>query len=192
MMELQGFTLFETAIGTCAIAWGPRGILGVQLPEDGAVATRGRLNRRFPDARETPPPADVGSAIEQMTALLRGEAEDLSDIRLDLEGIPAFNARVYEIARRIPPGETRTYGEIAREAGAPEKAREVGQALGANPFPIIVPCHRVLGADGKAGGFSARGGIDTKLRMLSIERARIGGAPSLFADLPLAARPRKS
>jgi methylated-DNA-[protein]-cysteine S-methyltransferase len=191
-MATTDYTLFETAIGACAIAWGPRGILGVQLPEDSEAATRTRLRRRFPQPHESPPPADVGSVIDQIVMLLRGEAMDLSEVRLDMDGIAPFNARVYEIARKIPPGETRTYGEIARELGVPDKAREVGQALGKNPFPIIVPCHRVLGADGKAGGFSAPGGVDTKLRMLSIERAKIGAAPSLFEDLPLATRPRKS
>jgi methylated-DNA-[protein]-cysteine S-methyltransferase len=192
MTPPQGFTLFETAIGWCAIAWGPRGVLGVQLPETDEAATRARLQRRFPDARETSPQADVQGAILQIVHLLRGQAEDLAPIKLDMEGVAAFDVRVYAIARAIPPGQTRTYGEIARELGLPDQAREVGQALGKNPFPIIVPCHRVLGADGKAGGFSAPGGIDTKLRMLSIERAQIGGAPSLFEDLPLAARPRGS
>jgi methylated-DNA-[protein]-cysteine S-methyltransferase len=191
-MATTDYALFETAIGACAIAWGPRGILGVQLPEDSEAATRTRLRRRFPQPHESPPSADVGSVIDQIVMLLRGEAMDLSEVRLDMGGIAPFNARVYEIARKIPPGETRTYGEIARELGVPDKAREVGHALGKNPFPIIVPCHRVLGADGKAGGFSAPGGVDTKLRMLSIERARVGGAPSLFADLPLAVRPRRT
>jgi methylated-DNA-[protein]-cysteine S-methyltransferase len=192
MTEAQAFTLFETAIGWCGIGWGPRGIVAVQLPEESEAATRARLRRRIPDAPETDPPAQVQRAINQIVALLRGEPEDLSEITLDMEGIAAFNALVYVIARKIPTGETRTYGEIAREAGAPEKAREIGQALGRNPFPIIVPCHRVLGADGKAGGFSAPGGVDTKLRMLTIERARTSAAPQLFEALPLATRPRQA
>ena len=95
------------------------------------------------------------------------------------------------MARSIPPGQTLTYGEIADRLGDRRPAREVGQALGRNPFPIVVPCHRVLAADGRTGGFSAPGGVETKLRMLAIERAQPGGAPALFDDLPLAVRPRR-
>jgi methylated-DNA-[protein]-cysteine S-methyltransferase len=105
--------------------------------------------------------------------------------------VPAFNRRVYEIAREIPAGATLTYGEIATRLGDPRAARDVGEALGKNPFPIVVPCHRVLAAGGKSGGFSAPGGAATKLRMLSIERAQTGAAPTLFDDLPLMARPAK-
>jgi len=193
MME-QGFTLFDTDIGSCGIAWGERGVIAVQLPEASAERTRARLQRRYPDVREAPPPTDVSRAIEGIVALLRGEARDLSGIALDMERVAEFDRRVYEIARNIPAGETLSYGEIAARLGGRELARDVGQALGRNPFPIIVPCHRVLAAGGKAGGFSANGGVTTKLRLLTIERARTSATPTLFdgdSAFGLAVKPRR-
>ncbi|MCW5889273.1 MAG: methylated-DNA--[protein]-cysteine S-methyltransferase [bacterium] len=172
---MTGFALFETAIGRCGIAWGERGIVGVQLPETGDGATRARLARRFA-ATEAPPPPEVQEAIAAIVALLRGEGTDLAHLGLDMSAVPEFHRRVYEAARRIPPGATRTYGEIATALGAPGSARAVGQALGRNPFAIVVPCHRVLAAGGRTGGFSANGGVSTKLRMLAIE-----GAPAQAA-----------
>ena len=179
-MTTQGFALFETPIGICGIAWSPRGIAGLQLPEATPEATRARLRRRWPDAIESEPPPGVGRAIERVLVLLKGEKADLADIPLDLEAAPEFHRKVYEVARTIPPGRTMTYGEIARRLGVPHESREVGQALGRNPIAIIVPCHRVLGADGKMGGFSATGGVSTKRRMLEIERAPAVGAGPLF------------
>jgi methylated-DNA-[protein]-cysteine S-methyltransferase len=169
---VTGFALFETAIGWCGIAWSPRGIAGVQLPEGSAPATRARLLRRFPDGREALPPAHAQRAIDGIGALLRGEPSTLDEVALDMEGVPEFNRRVYEVARAIPWGATLSYGEIARRLGDPAAARDVGQALGQNPFAIVVPCHRVLAAGGKWGGFSARGGVSTKRRLLSIEGAQ--------------------
>jgi methylated-DNA-[protein]-cysteine S-methyltransferase len=169
----HGFTIFNTALGAGGIAWGDRGVTGVQLPEPDAARARAQLTRRFPSAVEMPPPPDVQVAIERIATLLRGESSDLSRVRLDLERVPAFERRVYEVARTIPAGETLTYGQIASRLGEPRLAREVGQALAHNPFPIIVPCHRVLAAGGKLGGFSARGGVATKQRLLSIERANV-------------------
>src|SRR5262245_8837131 len=174
------FTLFATPIGPCGIAWGERGIVGVWLPESDEGRTRARLARRLPDAAEAAPPAEVRSAIGEITALLSGDRRDLGGIALDFDGVPAFHRRVYQIARSIPPGETLTYGEVARRLGDPLRAREVGQALARNPFPIVVPCHRVLAAHGKSGGFSAPGGVSTKLRLLEIEGARASGIPTLF------------
>jgi methylated-DNA-[protein]-cysteine S-methyltransferase len=179
-MSTYAFTLFDTAIGRCGIAWHESRITGVQLPEGSELKTRTRLLRRCPLAREAPPPPDVERAIAGIGALLRGEPSDLSAIALDLEGVPEFERRVYEVARTIPPGATLSYGEIAARLGERALARDVGQALGRNPFPLIVPCHRVLAAGGKAGGFSANGGLTTKLRLLSIERARTSAAPTLF------------
>src|SRR5262245_52634462 len=191
-MTAEGFAHFETAIGTCGIAWSARGIVGMQLPEASAEKTRARLRRRFPEAVEQAPPANVRTAIEAIAALLRGEPRDLSSVPLDLDDAPEFNRRVYAIARTIPPGATLSYGEITAKLGEPrEVARDVGQALGQNPIPIIVPCHRVLAANGKPGGFSASGGVTTKLRLLNIERAKTSGAPALFEELPLATRPRR-
>jgi methylated-DNA-[protein]-cysteine S-methyltransferase len=191
-MTATGFTLFETAIGPCAIAWGERGIVGVQLPEADEAASRARMLRRLPEAREATPPAAVAHVIDRIVALLLGEAIDLSAVPVDLDQVPPFNRRVYEVARAIPPGQTLTYGEIADRIGeGPAASRAVGQALGENPFPIVVPCHRVLAAGGKVGGFSANGGVTTKLKLLNIERARTGNEPSLFDTLPLATRPRR-
>ena len=171
-MKANYFALFDTPIGRCGIAWGPRGVLGVQLPEGRELKTRARMAERFPAAAEAPPPPEVQQAIDAVIALLRGESPDLSTIALDMHAVPPFHRRVYEAARSIAPGETLSYGEIAQRIGAPGAARAVGQALGRNPFAIVVPCHRVLAAGGRMGGFSANGGIATKLRMLSIERGQ--------------------
>lgn len=178
----RGFALFETAIGTCGIAWGPDGIVGIQLPEREASETRRRLQRRFSDAQESAPPAEVQEALDGIVALLRGEATDLTSVVLDMEQVPPFNRRVYDAARTVPAGSTVTYGEIAARLGERRLAREVGQALGQNPFAIVVPCHRVVAAGGKTGGFSARGGVKTKLRMLAIEGASVPGLLPLFGD----------
>ncbi len=167
----ESFTLFDTAIGRCAIAWSERGIVGVQLPERSERATIARLLRRCASPREAAPPADVQRAIDGIIALMRGEPRDLSNAVLDVQSVPEFHQQVYAIARRIAPGETLTYGEIAARLGDAGSARAVGQALGRNPFPIVVPCHRVLAASGKLGGFSANGGVTTKRRMLMIEGA---------------------
>src|ERR1043166_7059459 len=174
------FALFDTAFGSCAIAWGERAILGVQLPEADAPRTRARMCRRFPRARETTPPPEVQRTIDGIVALIRGEAVDFSAVALDMDQLAAFPRRVYEVVRTIPCGATLTYGEIAKRLGVPAEARDVGEAMGRNPFPILVPCHRVLAAGGKLGGFSAPGGIATKRRLLAIEGARASKGPDLF------------
>lgn len=169
-MSVRCIHLFDTPLGRCAIAWSAQGIVGVQLPE--AVGReRSRMLQRFPDAIEVPPPRDVQDAIQRITSLLEGAAADLGPIALDMRDVPEFDRLVYAAARRIPRGATRSYGEIAAEIGDPGSARAVGAALGRNPFPIVVPCHRVLAAAGWPGGFSAHGGVRTKMRMLEIEGA---------------------
>ncbi len=180
MMSAPGFTLFDTEIGRCAVAWGGGGILGVSLPGSNDVRTRNRILQRHPGAVEADPPAEVARAIDGIRALLSGEPRDLSSVALDMDGVPTLHRRVYEVARTIPPGQTLTYGEIARRLGDPLQARAVGQALAQNPFAIIVPCHRVLAAGGRTGGFSAPGGTDTKLRLLEIEGAKARAIPTLF------------
>jgi methylated-DNA-[protein]-cysteine S-methyltransferase len=185
----HSFALFPTAIGTLAIVWGGRGIVGLRLPEASEAALRRRVLRRFSDAREERPLPGIDLAIGDIRRLLDGEPVDLSRISVDMADLPEFDRQVYEIARAIPPGETSTYGEIARRIGDVTLARRVGQALGRNPFPVVVPCHRVLAANGATGGFSAPGGITTKLKILAIERARTNPMPSLFdtiGGLPLA------
>jgi methylated-DNA-[protein]-cysteine S-methyltransferase len=186
-MTDQNYTLFETAIGTCGIVWTARGVCGMQLPEKDAAATLARVHRRHPGAVEASPPPAIRRAIDGIVALLAGEKRDLTDVAIDDERQSDFNKRVYAIARTIPPGKTMTYGEIAERLGDKTLARAVGQAMGENPTPIIMPCHRVLAAGGKTGGFSAPGGIVTKLQLLTIEGAQPGG-PTLFDDLPLVAR----
>jgi methylated-DNA-[protein]-cysteine S-methyltransferase len=179
-MSDEHVVLFETAIGTCGIAWGPRGINGVQLPMGSPEKTRTRLQQRYGAIDEATPPAEVSLAIARIKGLLAGQPDDLSDIALDLDGVPAFHRGVYDITRKIPPGRTLTYGDVARQLGGVELSREVGQALGRNPCPIVVPCHRVLAAGNKPGGFSANGGVETKLKMLAIEGAAVNYTPSMF------------
>jgi methylated-DNA-[protein]-cysteine S-methyltransferase len=166
------FELFETAIGRCAIMWGPAGIVGLALPERDEQTLRARLRREHTPAGAEAVPADVHAAIAGIRALIGGEARDLSEVTLDMSRIPDFDRRVYVETRSIPPGDTVTYGEIADRLGDRGLSRAVGQALGRNPFPIVVPCHRVIAADGKPGGFSAPGGVTTKQRLLEIEGAR--------------------
>jgi len=185
-----GFALFETPIGCCGILWNGRGIAGVQLPEADERAIRNRILRRFPGVSGAVPPADVQRVVDDIAALLNGEPRDLGYAKIDTTALPDFHRRVYDVARTIPAGATLSYGKIAEQLGDRLLARDVGEALGQNPFPIIVPCHRVLAAGGKMGGFSARGGVRTKLRLLSIEGAEPGG-PTLFEALPLAAAPRR-
>ena len=179
-MTDQHFTLFDTPIGVCGIEWGPRGINGVQLPMGTGEKTRTRIRQRHGDSVESKPTAEVQRAIDRIVELLAGRPDDLRDIPLDLDGVPDFNRSVYDIARTIPPGQTVTYGDIAKRLGGVELSRDVGQALGRNPCPIVVPCHRVLAAGQKPGGFSARGGVSTKLKMLAIEGAAVNHTPGLF------------
>jgi methylated-DNA-[protein]-cysteine S-methyltransferase len=175
------YTIFDTPLGPCGVVWNERGLTGVHLPDADAARTRSSVARRFPDASPAEPTAAVRHAIDSIVALLRGEKRDLRDIELDFDGVPEFNRRVYELARTIPPGATLTYGDIARRLTSPGMARAVGQALGHNPWPIVVPCHRVLAADGGMGGFSAPGGVSTKRRMLEIEGVEgVQAAPRLF------------
>jgi methylated-DNA-[protein]-cysteine S-methyltransferase len=181
-MTAVGYALFDTAIGRCGIGWSERGVVGVRLPERTEDAMRARLVASFPGAEETTAPVDVQRAIEDLASLLRGEPIDLTSVQLDMDGIPAFHRRVYAEARRIPPGSTVSYGEIARQLGDAGAARAVGQALGRNPFVLVVPCHRVLAAAGKSGGFSASGGVATKMRLLEIEGAHAAGVLPLFRE----------
>lgn len=176
MTALAAYALFDTAFGTAGIAWGPRGIVGVQLPEADAQATRERLLRYTGQLSEAPPPPEVRAAIGQIIALLAGEPHDTSAIVLDMSTLTDFQRRVYALACAIPAGQTRTYGELAADLGDKHLARAVGQALGLNPFAPVVPCHRILAAGQRPGGFSAYGGAETKRRMLAAEGAALGDA----------------
>ena len=189
-MSGRGYTIFDTGVGRCGIAWGSLGILGVQLPEAREIETRRRLFQVYPDAREARPPLNAEIAIEGMVALLRGEPADLSDVALDMTGIRGFNQRVYEFTRKIPRGETRTYGDIAKTLGASGAAHSVAQAIARNPFMIIVPCHRVLEAGHYADKISPNGGVISKRRLLSIEGAHPTASKTLFDVLLPVAPPR--
>ena len=170
-MDASGILVFDTPIGPCGLAWGDRGMIGVSLPETTAEGVRTRLLRRHPQATGSKPPPEALDAKLLILELLQGAAVDLSSIRVDLDRVGGFEQRIYAIARAIPPGQTLTYAEVAARAGEPGAAQAVGQAMGKNPWPIVVPCHRVVGSGGKLGGFSAPGGARTKLRILEIEGA---------------------
>jgi methylated-DNA-[protein]-cysteine S-methyltransferase len=179
-MTERSFAVFETAVGDCGIAWGESGVVGAWLPDRDRAALARRIARRLPGARVAPPPLEIAAAISSIVDLFAGGKADLNGVSLDMTGVPEFDRRVYEAARAVPAGSTTTYGEIAARLGDRSVAREVGRALARNPFPIIVPCHRVMAAGGRNGGFSAPGGVTTKLRLLQIEGARAAGIPTLF------------
>jgi len=181
----RGFALFDTAIGRCGIAWNDRGVTRIVLPEASDAATRRRLTPGAPGAAEAPPPPAVAAAIALIASHVRGEPAALETIVLDMDGVPAFHRQVYDAARQIPRGQTVSYGDLARTLGKPGAARAIGQAMGANPFPIVVPCHRVLAAHRATGGFSAHGGVETKARLLAAEGVRLALQP----ELPFAAPP---
>lgn len=180
MQELVA-ALFDTPIGLCGIAWSADGLRGVQMPEAGVSAARSRLARRFPGSVESEPPGSVLEIIETIRGHLRGSATVYAEAMLDFAGIGAWEASVYRAALAVRYGETRTYGALAASLGAPGGAQAVGQALGRNPWPIVIPCHRILAADGRTGGFSAPGGAHTKLRLLEIEGALGPASLPLFA-----------
>jgi methylated-DNA-[protein]-cysteine S-methyltransferase len=180
MTTADAFTLFDTPIGHCGIAWRAGAVTGVQLPDGPETATRARMRRRFPTASESLAPAEIQPAIEAIRASLCGLPSDVGAIVLDMNALPEFERSVYEVARTIAPGTTLTYGEVAARVGDPGAARRVGQVLGRNPFAPVVPCHRVVSADGRMHGFSASGGVHTKLRLLQIEGYEPNPGPSLF------------
>jgi methylated-DNA-[protein]-cysteine S-methyltransferase len=186
-MAGRGYTIFDTSVGRCGIAWGHAGIVGVHLPEAREIETRGRMLRQYPDAREQRPTLNVEIAIEGIAALLRGQVADFADVALDMRGISPFNQRVYAFTRTIPRGETRIYDEVAAHLRASGAAHSVAQAIARNPFMIIVPCHRVLEAGSYADKISPNGGSISKRRLLSIEGAGSPSSKTLFdVLLPIA------
>lgn len=174
------YATFETPFGTGGIAWTEAGIFRAALPEADGSAVARRLTRGLPSLRQCAPDEIAGPAIAALQTHLSTGAEDLTPYPLDLRAVPDFDRQVLEICARVPPGDLTTYGDIAREIGGVGLSRAVGQALGANPVPPFVPCHRVHGADGKLGGFSAAGGRDLKRKLLALEGAAPGGQPDLF------------
>ena len=180
-MDRSSYAFFDTALGLCAIVWDARGITGTQLPEAGRGAATRRLQRRFPDAHNAPPPPPIAAAMARIAAALGGAKDDFADLVLDWRAVTAFDQAVYQEARAIPAGKTSTYGAIATALGDVRHSRRVGQALGRNPWPIVIPCHRVTGAGGWMGGFSAPGGQRTKLKLLELEGALAAESLPLFA-----------
>ena len=177
--------LFGTRLGACGIAWSERGVTRLQLPERTPNATERRLRARPADGGTGVPPASVRDAIVLLERYFAGERIDFSPVALDLVGVGAFHRAIYDVARSLGWGQTATYGDLARQVGSPGAARAVGQAMGHNPVPVIIPCHRVLAAGRKIGGFSAPGGALTKERLLALEGVHLGsGTPLLPGLLP--------
>lgn len=180
------YAVFETPAGFCAIAWSEAGVTRFRLPATTAETAERDLKRRLPAAERSAPTAEAAAAIDAATRYFAGEAIDFSAIPLDLSDQDPFFERIYAEARRVGWGRTTTYGTLAKALGAePEAAREVGQAMASNPVPLIIPCHRVLAAGGKVGGFSAPGGAASKVRMLALEGVQVGPPPPAQASLPL-------
>jgi methylated-DNA-[protein]-cysteine S-methyltransferase len=173
--DAQHYQVFETAMGFCAIAWSDAGIARFQLPTKSAEAADRLMRRRALGAEPGAPPEDVAAVVEAARRYFGGEEIDFSQVPLDLAGQDAFFAQIYDALRRVGWGRTTTYGALAKDVGAGrERARDVGEAMAKNPMPLIIPCHRVLAAGGKIGGFSAPGGSKTKARMLELEGVRLG------------------
>ncbi|HEV7308034.1 methylated-DNA--[protein]-cysteine S-methyltransferase [Ensifer sp.] len=169
------YFVFDTVAGYCGIAWNDVGITRFQLPTRAAEATERLLLRRVPDAAPSPPTAEIRDVVDAVRRYFEGAEVDFSGFKVDLDGQDAFFMRIYAAARALRWGQTTTYGALAKELGAgPEAARDVGQAMARNPVSLIIPCHRVLAAGGKIGGFSAPGGSTAKTRMLELEGVRLG------------------
>jgi len=186
----RSYTIFDTAIGRCGIIWSSTGVVAVQLPEAREIDTRRRIFAVHPEAREQAAPLNTELAIEGIVGLLQGSDPDFSDVSLDAGGVPVFNRRVYEYTCSIPRGETRTYHEIAKALGASGASHSVAQAIGKNPFMIIVPCHRVLEAGNYADRISPYGGAISKRRLLSIEGTHPVASKTLF-DVLLPVAPHR-
>ena len=171
--------LFDTAIGECGVAWNPRGLVGVQLPEKDRGQTELRLAVKCHSTNAADVPPWVQSLVSDIQRYLAGQPVDFSAVTVDLDGIDDFRKTLYAALRCVGVGRTVTYGELAKELGLTgwEGARDVGEAMGKNPMPVVIPCHRVLAAGNKLGGFSAYGGISTKQKLLALEGVSLGKEP---------------
>jgi methylated-DNA-[protein]-cysteine S-methyltransferase len=182
----HSYQIFETAAGFCGIAWNEEGVTRFQLPTKSAGSTESLLLRRIPDAVRAVPPTEIADTVEAVKRYFAGEPVDFSTVKLDLGEQDDFFRRIYEAARRVGWGRTTTYGTLAKELGAgPEAARDVGQAMAKNPVALIIPCHRVLAAGGKIGGFSAPGGSTAKQRMLELEGVQVTPSKPMQQSLAL-------
>ncbi len=182
--KVTSFAVFESPIGPCGVAWSARGVVRFLLPEATAAATEERLRSVLPEAVAASPRGWVAALITRVRRHLSGVPDDFADVPLDTELLPPFFAQVYEALRRVPSGATTTYGALGRKiSGSTGAARAVGIAMAKNPFALLVPCHRVVGSDGKLHGFSAHGGLTTKAKLLAIEGRPAPEQGSLFGDL---------
>jgi methylated-DNA-[protein]-cysteine S-methyltransferase len=186
----RGYTVFDTALGRCGIAWSDAGVVGVQLPEAREIETLRRLFKLFPEARELQPTPSIAAAIDAIAATLRGQDVDLADIQLDMSNVSPFNQRVYDYLRGIPRGETRSHEQIAAHLQVAGALHSVANALAKNPFPLIVPCHRVLDAGNGLDKASPYNGVISKRRLLSLEGALPRTGLTLFDALLAVDRPR--
>ena len=163
MQTLMRRVSFATALGRCAISWHAEGLTGFELPE---APSR--------DTDELSPPAEIIQVIARVQKHLQGSPEDYSDLRYDFSEVAAFNRAVLEATLKVKSGDTRSYGQIAASLGQPAGAsRAVGSALGANRWPLLIPCHRIVAANGKMTGFSGPGGVLAKTRLLALEGAQL-------------------
>ncbi|WP_274426630.1 methylated-DNA--[protein]-cysteine S-methyltransferase [Chelativorans sp. YIM 93263] len=163
--------VFETAFGFCGIVWSERGVCRFMLPVDAPAPAEEELTKRRSASSAATPSGEIAKTVAAVVRYFEGEREDFAQTPVDLDGTPPFHQAIYRAARRLAYGETTTYGALATEAGFPKSAQETGVALGRNPIPLIIPCHRILAAGGKLGGFSAPGGTATKQKMLGLEGA---------------------
>src|SRR5579871_1278762 len=169
MTRVPHYHVFETAMGFCAIGWRETVVSRFQLPTKNADSADRLFRKRNPESTATAPPAEIARVIAAAKAYFDGKTTDFSAVPLDLGDIDPFFAAVYDAVRRVGWGQTTTYGAVAKNLGAgPEYARDVGLAMATNPVPLVIPCHRVLAAGGKVGGFSAPGGAASKVRMLEL------------------------
>lgn len=178
------FKVFETALGSCAIAWSDKGLTRVQLPEKTRLETKARIGSEGAETAKAPLPLFAQEAMDTLQAYFSGTDVSFDTIVLDDAKLPPFNVMIYQLLRAVPRGTTITYGELAKQASRPGAAQAVGVAMSRNPWPVIVPCHRVIGANGKLTGFSAYGGVQTKLKLLAMEGTPLGSGPGLFDHLP--------
>lgn len=181
--KVTSFAVFDSPIGACGVAWSTRGVVRFLLPEATAQATAERMRAILPDAQEASPKGWVSALVTRVRKHLSGTPDDFADVPLDTEPLPPFFAQVYEALRRVPAGTTTTYGALGRKiSGTTGAARAVGVAMAKNPFALLVPCHRVVGSDGKLHGFSAHGGLTTKAKLLAIEGRPEPEQVSLFGE----------
>ncbi|HZO48129.1 MAG TPA: methylated-DNA--[protein]-cysteine S-methyltransferase [Xanthobacteraceae bacterium] len=178
--------VFDTAIGPCGVAWNDQGLTGVQLPEKDRATTERRLAAKAASIGVAEPPPAIAAVVADIRRYLAGEAVDFAAVAVDLSSLDPFRQKLYGSMRSLAWGETTTYGDLAKNLGITgwEGARDVGEAMGRNPVPVVIPCHRVLAAGGKLGGFSAHGGATTKAKLLALEGVRLDGKDRTAPRLP--------